>query len=238
MTINQELPALRNLPPERRDAAKRQLERAISGHRRKWAWGWKPSLVAGIILSVSVGGGFAIAASLTKGPVPIGPNGELELNHAPDFVSVASDGKVVGYTPRAYLIAPSHGPLDERLGSVAPVYSSNLTTVVGHMYPGIGYVPDGVNPTSLPCVKAYYYSGSTRQSITCPSTSVVVPNVVGLYAPTAMARLSSLSFQATPRYEHSASVPKGHVVSVSPSVGRRVMSRTLETVTISEGPNS
>ncbi len=236
MSINQELPGLKSLPPERMDAAKRQLERVVSGRRRVWSWGWKPSLVAAIVLSVGIGGGFAIAASLTKGPIPIGPNGELELNHAPDFVGVSSDGKVVGYVPRAYLIGPSHGPVDEKLDSVAPVYGSKLTTVIGHLYPGIGYVPDGVNPTSLPCEKAYYYNGSTRESVPCPSTSVVVPNVVGLYAPTAMARLSSLFFQATPRYEHSASVPKGYVISVSPSAGRRVMSRTVETVTISEGP--
>src|ERR1700722_5315710 len=135
MTTNHELPEPRNLPLERMGAAKRQLERAISRRRSKWAWGWKPSLVAAIILSVSVGGGFAIAASLTKGPVPIGPNGELELNHAPDFVGVSSDGKVVGYVPRAYIIGSSKGPLDEKLGSVAPVYGSNLTTEVGHLYP-------------------------------------------------------------------------------------------------------
>jgi hypothetical protein len=235
MTINQELPGPRKLPPERMDAAKRQLERAVARRRSKWAWGWKPSLVAAIILSVSVGGGFAIAASLTKGPVPIGPNGELELNHAPDFVGVSSDGKVVGYVPRAYIIGSSKGPLDEKLGSVAPVYGSNLTTEVGHLYPGIGYVPNGVSPTTVSCSPAYIYDGSTRHRVPCPSTSVVVPNVVGLYAPTAMARLSSLYFQATIRYEHSSSVPKGHVISVSPNVGRRVMSRTVETVTISEG---
>lgn len=238
MNIDQELPGARSLSPQRMDAAKRQLERAVSRRRRTWAWGWKPSLVTAIALSVSVGGGLAIAASLIKGPVPIGPNGALELNHAPEFVAVTSGGKVVGYVPRAYLVGLSHGPIDEKLGSVAPVYGSNLTTVVGHMYPGIGYVPDGVNPTSLPCEKAYYYNGSTRESVPCPSTSVVVPNVIGLYAPTAMARLSSLSFQATPRYEHSASVPKGHVISVSPTVGRRVTSRTVETVTISDGPAS
>lgn len=238
MNIDQELPEMRSLSPQRMDAAKRQLERVVSRRRRVWTWGWKPSLVAAIALSVSVGGGLAIAASLTKGPVPIGPNGALELNRAPDFVAVRSGGKVVGYLPRAYLGGSPQGPGDQRVGSIAPVYGSNLTTVIGHMYPGIGYVPNGVNPTSLPCVKAYYYSGSARESVPCPSTSVVVPDVVGLYAPTAMARLSRLSFEATPRYEHSATVPKGHVISVSPSVGRRVMSRTLETVTISEGPNS
>ena len=78
-----------------------------------------------------------------------GPNGELELSHAPDFVGVSSDGKVVGYAPRAYIIGSSKGPLDEKLGSVAPVYGSNLTTEVGHLYPGIGYVPNGVSPTTV-----------------------------------------------------------------------------------------
>jgi hypothetical protein len=220
------------------DAAKRQLEQIISRRRSKSAWGWKPSLAAAIALSVTIGGGFAIAASLTKGPVPIGPNGELELNHAPDFDSVLSNDKVVGYVPRAYLVPPSKGSVDETLGSVAPVYRSNLTTVIGHLYPGIGYVPDGVSPTTVTCSPAYIYDGSAKHRVPCTSTSVVVPNVVGLYAPTAMARLSSLYFQATVRYEHSPSVPKGHVISVSPSVGRTVMSRTVETVTISEGPDT
>jgi hypothetical protein len=236
MNINQELPGMRSLPPERMNAAKRQLEQTVSGRRRKWISGWKSSLVATIALSVSVGGGFAIAANLTKGPVPIGPNGALELNHAPNFIAVTSGGKFVGYVPRAYLIGSSKGPVDEKLGSIAPVYRSNLATVVGHMYPGIGYVPDGVNPASVACQKAYFYDGATKRPVPCPSTSVVVPNVIGLYAPTAMARLSSLYFQATIRYENSDSVPKGHVISLSPSVGRKVMSRTLETVTISEGP--
>jgi hypothetical protein len=216
------------------DAAKRQLERAVSGRRSKWRW--KPSLVAVIILTFSVGGGFAIAANLTKGPVPIGPNGELELNHAPDYVGVSSGRKFVGYVPRAYLIGSSHEPVDEKLGSIAPVYGSNLSTIIGHLYPGIGYVPDGVSPTTVSCTKAYIYEGSTKKSVPCPSTSAVVPNVVGLYAPTALARLSSLFFQSTTRYEPSSSIPKGHVISVSPHVGRRVMSRTVETVTISEGP--
>ena len=37
MTINQELPGLKRLPPERMDAAKRQLERPSLGRRSKWA---------------------------------------------------------------------------------------------------------------------------------------------------------------------------------------------------------
>lgn len=236
MSIDQGLPGVRRLSPERRNAAKRQLEQAISGRRSKWARGWKPSLVAAMILSVSVGSGFAIAASLTKGPIPTGRNGTLEISRAPDFVSVSSEGKVVGYVPRDYIIETSHGPINGTLGSIAPVYGPNLTTVVGHLYPGIGYVPDGVNPSSLSCHAAYIINGSTRQRVPCPSTNVVVPNVVGLFAPTAAARMSSLGFQMTMQYEHSASVPKGHVISVSPSVGRTVMSRTVETVTISEGP--
>ena len=196
MSIDQELPEPRSLPPERFDAAKRQLEVVIPARRRKWAWGWKPSLVATVILSLGVGGGMAIAASLTKGAVPIGPNGALKLNRAPDFVSVSSNGKVVGYVPRSFVIGAPNGRSDEKLSSVVPVYGPNLTRVIGHLYPGIGYARNGVDPSSLSCHRAYILNGSTRQSVPCPSTKLRGPKrgrllCTDLGSTTVWSRLSS-----------------------------------------------
>jgi hypothetical protein len=236
VNINQELPGLRTFPPERMDAARQQLERVVSRRRRVWAWGWKPSIVAAIALSLSVGGGLAIAANLTKGPIPSGPNGELELNHAPNFISVSSGGRVVGYAPRAYLIGNSSGPVDSELGTIAPVYGPNLTTLVGHLYPGIGFVPLGSAPTAGACTPIIIYNGSQTRNMPCPTTTAVIPNVIGEYTPTVAAALSNINIYVRVVYAHSESVPKGDVISLSPSVGSTISARSVAVITSSLGP--
>lgn len=89
----------------------------------------------------------------TKGPIPAnasppqgGPTYEALV---PDFIAaLARDGTTIaGYVPKRYLI----GPFDALPGTPSnppqdppkPVYADDLTTLVGHMVPGSGFVPLG-----------------------------------------------------------------------------------------------
>jgi hypothetical protein len=89
----------------------------------------------------------------TKGPVPDNatpPEGG-ETNGAlwPDFVSTfARDGvTIAGYIPKRYLLQPRivtpGSPSDPPQTEPQPVYGDDLTTLVGHMVPGIGFVALG-----------------------------------------------------------------------------------------------
>ena len=93
----------------------------------------------------------------TKGPIPpdaVPPAGGA-INEAlvPDFVSAyGQDGvTIAGYVPKALLLhhsgsvpgSPDNPPQDQAL----PVYGEDLTTLVGHMVPGKGFVPLSVTPT-------------------------------------------------------------------------------------------
>jgi hypothetical protein len=99
----------------------------------------------------------------TKGPMPDNATppqgGSIFGSLVPDFVpALARDGTTIaGYIPKRYLIGPfdplpgtpSNPPQDEP----QPVYADDLTTLVGHMVPGSGFVPLGssvppVGPTA------------------------------------------------------------------------------------------
>lgn len=86
----------------------------------------------------------------SKGTMPPpGPNGQVDASSAPDFISVAGrDGSVVGYVRKELLLpaAGAGGPGD----GVWPVYGEDLSTVVGQMMPGKGFVPAGVDPATVP----------------------------------------------------------------------------------------
>ena len=89
----------------------------------------------------------------TKGPIPANaspPEGGPTYGAlVPDFVSAwARDGvTIAGYVPKQYLIGPfdpvpgtpSNPPQD----APRPVYADDLTTLMGHMVPGVGFVPLG-----------------------------------------------------------------------------------------------
>ena len=89
----------------------------------------------------------------TKGPIPDNASppqgGPIYPALVPDFVpALARDGTTIaGYVPKAYLIesggvlpgTPSNPPQ----ASPDPVYAEDLTTLVGHMVPGVGFVPLG-----------------------------------------------------------------------------------------------
>jgi hypothetical protein len=83
----------------------------------------------------------------------------LDLSEVPDFVPYLWDGKVVGFIPKAQLFPASPPPSDQSSPvptaadieqlyeqSILTVYGPDLTTVVGHEYPGAGFVPLGEYP--------------------------------------------------------------------------------------------
>jgi hypothetical protein len=89
----------------------------------------------------------------TKGPIPDNASppqgGPIYPALVPDFVpALARDGTTIaGYVPKTYLIqsggvlpgTPSNPPQ----ASPAPVFAEDLTTLVGHIVPGVGFVPLG-----------------------------------------------------------------------------------------------
>ena len=230
MSFTDQLPPRRPFPSERVALARRQLDAVVSRPRRGR---WGPMVTVAMVTGTLLGGTLAAAAYLSKGPIPIS-NGILNLQKAPVFVSVEGhDGKVVGYVPRADLITTSNTPL---IGGVLSVFAANLTTVVGHLFPGIGYVPIGVPPTSERCIPASIMTGNTSVSIPCPTTKEVVPNVVGTYMPTAAAAISHVGVALKFVYEYSSTVTKGFVISVSPAPGSTVDARSVVVLTGSKGP--
>ena len=90
----------------------------------------------------------------TKGPVPADatpPEGGT-TNDAlwPDFVAAWDrDGvTIAGYVPKRYLLdggplTPGGSPSNPPQGLPVPVYGEDLTTLVGHMVPGVGFVALG-----------------------------------------------------------------------------------------------
>lgn len=94
---------------------------------------------------------FAVATSATsapsRGPIPESAwrNGSVDRTQVPDFIPVEdSSGKTVGWAAAQQAI-----PLSTPMDGPVPVYGDDLKTVVGSVYPGVGYVPLGVNPSSI-----------------------------------------------------------------------------------------
>lgn len=92
----------------------------------------------------------------TMGRVPNSAfsSGTLNPNVMPDFVPASNhSGKIVGYVRKTDIV-PGHSsaspnglaPSPASMGPI-PVYNKALTKIVGHMYPGVGFVPIGQNPT-------------------------------------------------------------------------------------------
>lgn len=97
----------------------------------------------------------------TKGPIPDAavPAAGGEVNGAlvPDFVSaLGQDGvTIAGYVPKRFLIGGADRLVPGTLAnppqqSPIPVYGEDLTTLVGHMVPGRGFVPLGSTGTATP----------------------------------------------------------------------------------------
>jgi hypothetical protein len=161
--------------------------------------------------------------------MPFDPPKGAPYNKIPDYLSVVIGPKRIGYTPKAYLAAPNGASNTSLLGRVAPVYASNLTTLLGHEYPGIGFVPLGSSPWAQPCrvenVMEKTASGTVISTIPCPATTFVLPDVDGMVTPTAVGKLSGLGVSVVVVNVHSATVPPGHIVSIVPTGGSTVHAR-------------
>jgi len=232
------LPPERPLPRERHGAARAQLELYATSRRERIIQQWRrAAVVLGLGLGLTVAGGAAAGTIyLTRGPVPT-VNGSLDLQHAPDFISVISQGRIVGYVPKGYVVpSPVNTPANQLLDQVAPVYGPDLKKLVGHMYPGVGFVPLGESITSVACTPAAITENGTTSTIACPSVTETVPNVVGMNTPTGVVRVEAAGLAPVPQNEHSPTVPNGYIIGTSPSAGTRVPARTRVIVFNSLGP--
>lgn len=231
------LPPERSLPARRHAAARSQLERYATSRRERLGRRWHHlGVVIGLGIGLSVAGGATAGTIyLTKGPLPT-EDGQIDAQRIPDFLSVVAGGET-GYVPRAYIVPPSlnepGGPL---LGTIAPVYGPDLKTLIGHMYPGVGFVRLGQSPADEPCSPEWSSSNGTTSTLPCPSVTVTVPDIVGMETPTGMAAISRNGLSGDPENVHSATVPAGHVVRTSPPPGSRVPARTPILVFNSLGP--
>ena len=89
----------------------------------------------------------------TKGTMPpADAHGDVDPRMAPDFIGVANpsgDG-IIGWVAKEYLFhEPTAAPGLPELPDI-PVYADDLTTLIGHMVPGRGFVPLGVDPDAVP----------------------------------------------------------------------------------------
>jgi hypothetical protein len=176
--------------------------------------------------------GFGLLSSSgpTKGSMPYdAPHGPSYAS-IPDFVSVYVNNHTTGYTPKAYVAAPNGARNTPLLGTVAPVYASNLTTLLGHEYPGIGFVPIGESPWKQPCRTADVISTSAggkvvHTPIPCPSTLIVLPDVAGAVTPTGVGKLSGLGVGVDVVNVRSKIVAPGHIVRTVPRGGSTLHGR-------------
>lgn len=75
----------------------------------------------------------------TKGTMPPpGANGLVDPSAVPDFVAVAGPDGIAGYVQKDAVLA-----MQDRAW---PVYGEDLTTVVGQLIPGVGFVPIDASP--------------------------------------------------------------------------------------------
>ena len=208
-------------------------------HRRMLLSSSVPLVVLVVGIGIAAHGfGLLSASGPTKGGMPYNGGKGVPYNKMPDFLSVAIGLNDVGYTPKAYLAAPDGSANDPLLGRIAPIFASNLTTLLGHEYPGIGFVRLGSSPWVVSCRHENVYSetaggGQTVTTIPCPSTTLILPNVVGMVTPSAVGELSGLGVGVVIQNVHSNSVSVGHIVSTSPEGGTRVHARQQVVVDIS-----
>jgi hypothetical protein len=208
--------------------------------RRNVVYSSSVSLVVLVLIVGIATSGFGLFATEgpTKGGMPYDPPKGAPYNKIPDYLSVVIGPGKIGYTPKAYLTAPNGASNTPLLGRVAPVYASNLTTLLGHEYPDIGFVRLGTSPRSLPCEPAETFGENadgvkTVTPIPCPSTVLTLPNVVGMVTPTAVGKLSGLGVSVVVVNVHSATIPPGHIVSTVPRGGTAVHARQQVIVNIS-----
>jgi hypothetical protein len=104
-------------------------------------------LAAGTVV-VFAATGLAGGRAPTKGPIP--PNAwkadGIDKSLVPDFIpALDRNGVAVGYVAKDLAISDAAPP-----ARPIAVYAADLETVVGHMYPGRGFVRLGASPASVP----------------------------------------------------------------------------------------
>jgi hypothetical protein len=210
-----------------------------TSHRRTLLSSSVPLVVLVVAIGIPTNGfGLLSVTGPTKGGIPHSPPRGVAYDKLPDYLSVYIGPNDIGYTPKAYLSAPNGADNDPLLGRIAPIFASNLTTLLGHEYPGIGFVRLGSSPWSLPCTLERVTTesaggGQTISTTSCPSTTLVLPNVVDMVTPTAVGELSGLGVGVVIQNVRSSSIPVGHIVSTSPRGGTTVHARQQVIVDIS-----
>jgi PASTA domain len=211
------------------------LVERVRSRQKSWRFfaitGCAALLVVGIGTYAAFGRGASHSqhhlTALTKGTVPPTQNGRIDYKKVPDYVGVVgSGGAIVGYAPKAYILpsTTANEPGNPKLGSVAPVFGTDLKTLVGHLYPGAGFVAVSASPSAAcsPVGTIGISTAGTTTEHTYPCVTQVLPNVVGLFTPTALADISSLGISDHVINVHSATVPPGHIVSMSPRAGSKL----------------
>ncbi len=106
------------------------------------------------LLVLSVAALIVVACTPTgsKGTMPpAGPDGNIDRDSAPDFIAVAVGNRdEVGYVPKQFLLPEPTTSTELPHGDPWPVYAEDLRTLIGHMIPGKGFVPVGVDPATIP----------------------------------------------------------------------------------------
>jgi hypothetical protein len=94
-------------------------------------------LIAVLLVSVS-------CSMASRGTMPPArPNGVVDASHVPDFIAyVGQTDHIIGWVPKEYLLEATHGD-----GPI-PVYAGDLRTLIGHDFPGKGFVPLGRDPAA------------------------------------------------------------------------------------------
>ena len=116
------------------------------------------ALSVGFVLSIlMIASASAAAPTASKGLIPAAavlPNGDFDPRLVPDFVSTyGRDGEsIAGYVPKEYLLHANLPVVSKDLPTLPdiPVYGEDLKTLVGHMVPGKGFIPLGVDPATIP----------------------------------------------------------------------------------------
>jgi hypothetical protein len=95
----------------------------------------------------------------SKGTMPPpGANGQVDPAAAPDFIAIASrtDGGIAGYARKEDVLGPQDDPV--------AVYAEDLHTIVGHLVPGKGFIPAGVDPGTVVKIPVLQAGGSPEPS--------------------------------------------------------------------------
>jgi hypothetical protein len=118
-----------------------------------------------LVLTAGIGLGLLAAATVmagsrvpTKGPIPpaaFQAGDPIDFSMVPDFIpALGQSGDIVGYVSKGSLITQggSGFSADRPIAADVPVYADDLKTLVGHMVPGRGFVPIGVDKQSVPLI--------------------------------------------------------------------------------------